>query len=333
MLFLVFISFIINFVTYFLIRKFLKDKFLKEEAIFLDLDKIQKELDSKLNKIYKDIEAIKQNLESQVQLYEITKDVSKYLNEEDIFDVFKDKLNKFIYYKDCLFIKKQTLDVETKADDFIFKLTINDEVLGFLILKDCKSSLEQEKFSILAEQFLIALKRAKLYQKVQELSITDSLTGLFNRRYFLERLEEEIERTKRFGISLSFLMLDIDNFKYYNDNFGHLVGDAILRNIASVIKENTRQIDLVARYGGEEFAILLPETIKTGAYFAAERIRKNLEKQIIRTYDEELRVTVSIGVSSLPEDANTSLELIERSDIALYEAKRLGKNRVCIYKA
>ncbi|MCM8799497.1 MAG: GGDEF domain-containing protein [Candidatus Omnitrophica bacterium] len=306
---------------------------LKEETNLLDLDRIQRELTAKLDKMNKDIEILKYDLNSHIQLYEVTKDISKYLNEEDIFNIFKDKLNKFIVYRECLFIKKQTLDLEISEDDFIFKLNINDKILGYLVLKGCKSSIDKEKFSILAEQFLLTLKRAKLYQQVQELSIIDSLTGLFNRRYFLERLEEEIERTKKFSLYLSFLMLDIDNFKYYNDNFGHLVGDAILKNTSSVIKENTRHIDLVARYGGEEFAILLPETTKTGAYFAAERIRKNLEKQTIRAYDEELNITVSIGVASLPEDATTSLELIERSDKALYKAKRFGKNRVCIYKA
>jgi len=136
-------------------------------------------------------------------------------------------------------------------------------------------------------------------------------------------------------------MLDIDHFKVYNDTFGHLVGDVTLREVAKIIKESVRRVDLIARYGGEEFAIILPETTKQGGLEAAERIREAAACKRFKVYDEETRVTVSIGVASFPADMGHTLteyypdiplELLQHADQALYQAKKEGRNRVIGYQ-
>ncbi len=175
------------------------------------------------------------------------------------------------------------------------------------------------------------MKRAFLYQRIQELAITDGLTQVFSRRYFLERFREELVRSEKFNYSFSCLMIDIDHFKDYNDRYGHLVGDAILREVSKTIKENIRQIDLMGRYGGEEFSLILTETDKEKAELAAERIRQAIENKRIRVYNEDLKATVSIGVSTFPIDAKDMEQLIDKADLALYQAKEAGRNKVCVY--
>ncbi|MBM3243495.1 MAG: GGDEF domain-containing protein, partial [Candidatus Omnitrophica bacterium] len=172
-----------------------------------------------------------------------------------------------------------------------------------------------------------------LYKKIQELAIMDGLTRVFCRRHFLERLNEEVKRSKKFKHSFSFLMVDIDKFKSFNDKYGHLVGDAILREVSKTIKETIRQIDFVGRYGGEELSIVLPETDKEQALLAAERLRYEIEKRKIKVYDEELKVTISVGISSFPADAGDSAAIVEAADCALYSAKRAGRNKVCAYRS
>ena len=170
-----------------------------------------------------------------------------------------------------------------------------------------------------------------LYHQVQELAITDKLTGVSSRKYCLERLDEELQRSKKLKNSFSVLMVDVDHFKEINDHYGHLVGDVILKDIARVIKDNTRQIDLMGRYGGEEFLIILTETAVDQARFAAERIRTAVENKSVTAYDEHLSVTISIGISSFPMHAIDVASLIDISDKALYKAKESGRNRVVVY--
>ncbi len=252
------------------------------------------------------------------------------MKEEEVFEIFRDKLKTILNIKDCLFIKKPQIDYAAYKGDFVSKVRIDAKTVGFLIAKGIIKKEDEEILYILTQQFLLGLKRARFYRRVQELSITDSLTQLLNRRYFLERLDEEINRAREFNLEFSFLMVDIDHFKDYNDRFGHLAGDIVLRQTSRIIKKSTRQIDLVGRYGGEEFSILLPETSKQGAYLAAERIRKSLEAKKIKAYDESLNVTISIGLCSFPKDAKTEDEIIDKADLALYQAKNKGRNQVCI---
>lgn len=157
----------------------------------------------------------------------------------------------------------------------------------------------------------------------QELSILDGLTGVYNRRYLDEILRREVERAKRYNQPLSILMLDIDDFKKYNDTHGHQAGDEILKKLANFLIEAVRAADMVFRYGGEEFVVFLPQTLKQGAVEVAKRLI-NLERQ-------SLAVTISMGVISYPEDGQDIDELLQRVDMALYQAKRLGKDRICLW--
>jgi diguanylate cyclase (GGDEF)-like protein len=185
-----------------------------------------------------------------------------------------------------------------------------------------------ENLSILAEQLALEVKKVNLYEKVQELAITDGLTGIYVRRHFLERLNEEMPRARRHKLKLSMLMIDLDHFKQCNDTYGHLVGDIVLKEIAKIMKEHIRQVDLLGRYGGEEFVIALPDTDKNSAAHVSDRIRQSVEKHKFRAYDETITMTISIGVATYPEDGDDVAVLIDRADQALYKAKAEGRNRV-----
>lgn len=185
-----------------------------------------------------------------------------------------------------------------------------------------------ENFLILAGQFAIQLQKVILYKKVQDMAITDSLTEISTRRYFLEKFKEEIRRSMRRKSGMSFLMIDLDYFKEKNDKFGHLVGDIILKEVAQILKSTLREIDIIGRYGGEEFTVVLAGIGKEGALLAAERIRSSVEHSVFKAYDEKVSVTISVGISSFPEDGVDETSLIESADKALYRAKEKGRNRV-----
>ncbi|MBM4288238.1 MAG: GGDEF domain-containing protein [Deltaproteobacteria bacterium] len=177
---------------------------------------------------------------------------------------------------------------------------------------------------------------AEAQKKLVELTTVDDLTQLYNRRYFFERLHQEVERAKRYQRPLSCVILDIDNFKKVNDTLGHLSGDQVLRDISSIIKSTCRQCDLAGRYGGEELIILLPETELEGAMTIAERIRQRVEQhQTVDGKGETIAVTVSLGVASLApqeiEDLDKDERLIQYADDALLLAKKEGRNRVKLY--
>ena len=194
------------------------------------------------------------------------------------------------------------------------------------------SKADFDRFLIVAMQLALEMKKVLLYETVEMLAITDGLTGLYARRYFFERFNEELSRSKRQDLKFSFLMIDIDDFKNCNDTYGHLVGDLVLKDVARIIKENVREIDLAARYGGEEFSLILPETDSKRAMLVADRIRKRIEENIFSAYEEKLKITVSIGLAVYPEDSQEALDLVEMADKALYVAKSSGKNIVCEYK-
>lgn len=220
------------------------------------------------------------------------------------------------------------LNDPTTASILGIPLLVGGKIVAILTIENLSGD-ELEKFGILAMELSLEINKVFLYETVEKTAITDSLTGLYVRRYFAERLDEELGRSARQGLKFSFLMLDIDDFKKVNDTYGHLVGDVVLKDIGRIIRENIREIDLACRYGGEEFAAMLPETSKEGAFVVAERIRKRTGEHIFRAYDERLRLTVSLGVAAYPEDSSNQPGLIEAADQALYKGKRSGKNVVC----
>ena len=214
----------------------------------------------------------------------------------------------------------------------------------------------------LGEQAATAIEHARLYRRVQDQAITDGLTGLFNHRYFYERLEQEIARARRYGTPVSLLMIDIDDFKAFNDRHGHLAGDAVLREMAEVLGTELRaKLDIAARYGGEEFAVILPNTPmapivdtqmemdlagklsrlgegeappapghRQGAEGVAERIRRRIASTHFVSSDSKgpAGLTVSIGVAVFPQRTTSAEDLVANADAALYKAKRAGKDRV-----
>lgn len=164
---------------------------------------------------------------------------------------------------------------------------------------------------------------------MQQLAITDALTGAYNRRYLNEFLVKEIRRSTRYKHDFSLLMLDIDHFKAYNDAYGHLAGDEALRQVVGLLRQNVRAVDLVARYGGEEFVVVLPETDAAGAHATAEKIRSILENHSFPFG----RLTASLGVAHCAASEAASPDaLIAMADHALYTAKRLGRNRACLWE-
>ena len=163
--------------------------------------------------------------------------------------------------------------------------------------------------------------------------VTDSLTDLYNRRFLIKRMEEELNRSKRQNGNATFMMIDLDNFKIYNDLCGHVAGDKALKKIGRILKSSVRDMDVVARYGGEEFCVVLPGTAKMESLFVAERIRRTIEKGAF-SGEEGLplgRLTASIGISSFPEDGDSITTIINSADTALYQAKRSGRNRIVIF--
>jgi diguanylate cyclase (GGDEF)-like protein len=185
---------------------------------------------------------------------------------------------------------------------------------------------------IITQQISIAIDNARLYEQLQEFANTDGLTQIYNRVFFQNRLQDELEQAQQLGYEVSVILYDIDNFKRFNDSYGHLFGDIVLKMLAQLVKESIRKDDIVARFGGEEFIILLPHTGKELACEKAEELRKKISELTIRDKDVAASVTVSMGVSTFPTLAQTELTLLNSADEALYEAKNSGKNCVRIAK-
>lgn len=204
--------------------------------------------------------------------------------------------------------------------------------IGALVLgskqEEAFSSQQARAISILCNQAAVSLENSSIIHKMEELAITDGLTGLYNHRYFQEAFQQELERAERQNQSLTLVIMDIDHFKGFNDSFGHPAGDFILRSLASLLKKNARKIDILARYGGEEFAALLPSIDKKNARKTAERWRKNVQRSTFKSGGQSFAITLSIGFSTYPEDGNSKVELIQKADRGLYDAKENGRNQV-----
>lgn len=214
-------------------------------------------------------------------------------------------------------------------------LKIHGQIVGILYLNDFVprsfSAEKLELLTIMASFASLSIVNARLHQQTKQLAATDGLTGLYNYRQFKLMLNQELLRAQRYGHSLSLIMFDIDNFKHVNDSYGHPCGDQILAQTAATLRDIFRGADLVFRYGGEEFTVLLPESNLEQAVNAAERTLAQIAETKIDWPDiqEQLRVTVSAGVATFPNDGVTPEKLLDSVDTLLYQAKQEGKN--CVY--
>jgi diguanylate cyclase (GGDEF)-like protein len=302
-----------------------------DEDILKSKQSFQNIIDQK-DKAYAEKARLEKEAAQIFTLYEMTKSISSHFNEKEAFDMFRQKLKENVTIEDCQLVSDLGTGGNAKekvipVDYFIFTLRSKEENLGFLIYKGLLDK-DKDKFNILAHQFALALKRIKLYKDLERMAVTDSLTNIYTRRYFLERFEEEIKRAMAKKIKLSFLMLDVDHFKMVNDQYGHLTGDYVLKEVGQIIRENIREIDIAGRYGGEEFCIVLPETDLEGSQMVADRIRRVTEERLIKAYDTSIRITISIGISTYPAHGKQVEELIDKADWALYRAKAQGRNCV-----
>jgi diguanylate cyclase (GGDEF)-like protein/PAS domain S-box-containing protein len=220
----------------------------------------------------------------------------------------------------------------------VLPFCVKNQVVGFLNLDSPTLGMYTaehiQNLQAFADQAALAIENARLYADVQELAITDTLTGLLNRRGLFQLGEREVERAIRFQHPLTLLIFDIDHFKLINDTYGHLLGDRILCAMAKCCQTVVRTVDIVTRYGGDEFILLLPETDLENGVFVAERLRKTVEQMTLSVETDEntngktTRVTISLGVSAVTQNSDSIQSIISRADQALYSAKQSGRNRV-----
>jgi len=234
-------------------------------------------------------------------------------------------------------------DLFKKYSDFIERshiqsllcvpLKVEDRVIGVINIVNKR---ENQKFNmndtklmqVLGTQAASTISKAKVYEE----SITDGMTKLFIHRYFQVRLDDELNRSKRYGTKIALILFDVDHFKKFNDTYGHQQGDIVLIESAKIVKDSVRlNIDVPCRYGGEEFTIVMPETDAPGAFVVAERLRKRIEAYEYPGQAVPLHVTISLGISIFPDDATEKMDLIKKADDALYRAKEAGRNNTQIY--
>jgi diguanylate cyclase (GGDEF)-like protein len=240
----------------------------------------------------------------------------------------------FTYLKENFPDRSIVEKLEIIRPDIIVPLRTDKGVGGVLLLPPKQ---EGGSYSLLDIQYVtqivrfasIAIENANLYWQ----ATTDRMTKLYSHHSFQQNLEEEIARAHRYGTTLSLLMMDIDHFKKFNDTYGHLQGDKIIKEIANILRASVRTIDFTARYGGEEFAVILPEVSSEGALVVAERIRKTIEEHSFKGEEGPLFVTVSIGVAEFkPARIRSASQLIAEADKALYQSKETGRNRISVQR-
>lgn len=302
------------------------------------------------NKIWRAIEDQKMDLYALTKAYqkikeakdtpkfmEITRSLKFPLTEEAglIYDALREivplhidvtKENSGKYQNDPL-IKKLSL-----KEFVIAPLWSKDNPLGVIVVDNCitAKNISEEDMKILTifiNQAAGAIENSKVFENTLIKAHTDALTDLWNYGYFQYRFDEELMKAVNQNYKLSLMMLDLDNFKKFNDTFGHPAGDTVLKIVAGILKDTSRKIDIVARYGGEEFTLILPYANKEETGIIAERIKKTIEETKILNSN----ITISIGVASFDEDGRKKEEIIKKADLALYRAKTEGKDKVVLF--
>ncbi|MCP4652875.1 MAG: sensor domain-containing diguanylate cyclase [Candidatus Omnitrophica bacterium] len=236
-----------------------------------------------------------------------------YFASEEIENSQKDPLISKLHLKDflaaSLWIKEKPAGLII-VDNSITQKPINEEDIKI--------------FNMFVEQACGAIENSQIFENTLTRSHTDSLTSLWNHGYFQYKLDEELQRAKANNESLSIMMVDLDDFKKFNDTFGHIEGDKALKKIAEIFRENCRKVDIICRYGGEEFSLIIPSASKEEAFYLAQRIRESTQN------NSKHKFTISVGIASFPKDGDNKAALIEKADKALYAAKNQGKNRVVL---
>lgn len=335
----------------------LAEKYLEEEK---SLQKISKSLENKvsiLNLLYEISHSLfsKLDLDHRKQAFsEILKKAFHlssfsifFLNNSDRKTFFKfsynpEKINLSLVLK-ALKEKETFLEFKKKASQkkpfqqdslTFFPLAVKEDATAFLLC--LKSDLEElsedeiESLTLFANLAGISFNNALLYQQIKESSITDDLTGLYNHRLLKAQLERELKLAQRYGKFLSVILLDLDNFKDYNDNFGHLEGDEALKKIGNILKKNTRATDYPARYGGDEFAIICPNTSLEEAVFVASKLQEAVSNFRFKGtgQNKHYKITMSVGISNFPSHANNIKDLLLVADNALFKAKMKGGSKL-----
>ncbi len=271
------------------------------------------------------------------KIYQICQSPEKRLKEAPLPNASYYKALDYVYrLRESRYIEREDeigvrLGLPMSKSIAIALLKVENRIMGAVILE----GLPQEDFNrlyISSAQFSLELKKVTLYEQIEELATTDSLTGLYVRRKFSELTAEELSRAAKHKMSLAIFMLDVDFFKECNDRYGHLTGDHVLKNVARILKTTLREIDLVGRYGGEEFSILLPDTELDEAKIVSERLIQSVRNYDFKAYDQKFKITISIGVAVFPQDGDTLIRLTELADKALYAAKELGRDRSVFYR-
>jgi diguanylate cyclase (GGDEF)-like protein len=225
---------------------------------------------------------------------------------------------------------------KTPASILCVPLRFKGTTLGVIEVTDRHDgrSFTEEDLGILgalADYAAIAIENAKNFQRVEELTITDDLTGLYNSRHLHQLLDFEIIRSKRHRLEFSLVFLDLDHFKRVNDRYGHLIGSRLLKEVAAAISDSLRKLDVATRYGGDEFVILLPQTSKEEAFNVAGRIRERLERsEFLHAEGLSVRITASFGVACFPTDASHKEDIIRLADQAMYRVKGTTRNDVAM---
>ncbi|MCF7870952.1 MAG: GGDEF domain-containing protein [Candidatus Omnitrophica bacterium] len=315
--------FIILIILLFVFIGLLLKEYQREKGYFYsrktNLTKKIKELQKKEKLLTNKIEDFDKKISQFFAFYDTTRLISSIFDKEELTAAFIEKISSLEGVDRISLSKLQGPNCHrfkiSQGQDYLYLDTQAPDIFGL--------------FPLFAKLLTVSLERLELYQRLQELSIRDYLTGAYNRRFFNQRVEEEFRRSEKLKNSLSFLMIDLDDFKKINDNYGHLVGDAVLKRCTVLISECVRQIDFVGRLGGEEFGVLLTDTDKAGAIMVSERICSRISQEKIKVFDENLGITVSIGAATYPSNTIYLDLFAEIADKALYKAKASGKDRVC----